>query len=107
AAAGPGGAAADRSALRLKGGGRERGGDGGPDGRGAAAVSGLRVPAARERALSRQGRAVCHGRPAVLGRGGRRALAGWGAALLGGRDRTGAGAGGAAQAGVRTPGGAG
>src|SRR2546427_7447997 len=83
AAAGRGGAAADRSALRLKGGGRERGGaDGGTGGRGAAAVSGLRVPAAGERTLPREGRAGSRGRAAVLGRGGRRDLAGRRVALL-------------------------
>src|SRR5881296_3872181 len=108
AAAGRGGAAADRSALRLKGGGRERGGaDGGTGGRGAAAVSGLRVPAAGERTLPREGRAGSRGRAAVLGRGGRRDLAGRRVALLCRRHGARAGARGASQARVRASGGEG
>src|SRR2546430_3722571 len=101
-------ASADRSALRLKGGGRERGGaDGGTGGRGAAAVSGLRVPAAGERTLPREGRAGGRGRAAVLGRGGRRDLAGRRVALLCRRHGARAGARGASEARVRAPGGEG
>src|SRR2546426_637477 len=70
----------------------------------APALPGLRVRAPRERALSRQGRAVLGRRAAVHGRVRRRDLAGGRAALLRGGDGAGPGTGGAAEAGVRAAG---
>src|SRR2546426_5220186 len=70
----------------------------------APALPGLRVRAPRERALSRQGRAVLGRRAAVHGRVRRRDLAGGRAALLRGGDGAGTGTGGAAEAGVRAAG---
>src|SRR3989475_5017839 len=70
----------------------------------AAALPGLRVRAPRERALSRQGRAVLGRRAAVHGRVRRRDLAGGRAALLRGGDGAGPGTSGAAEAGVRAAG---
>src|SRR2546426_11393739 len=64
----------------------------------------LRVPAPRERALSRQGRAVVGRWAAVHGRVRRRDLAGGRAALLCGGDGAGPGTGGAAETGVRAAG---
>src|SRR6266480_1137317 len=70
----------------------------------ASAVPGFRVPTPRERALSRQGRAVVGRRATVHGRGGRGDLAGGRVTLLRGGDGARPGAGGAADAGVRAPG---
>src|SRR2546427_205295 len=70
----------------------------------APALPGVRVRAPRERALSRQGRAVLGRRAAVHGRVRRRDLAGGRAALLRGGDGAGTGTGGAAEAGVRAAG---
>src|SRR3989454_635150 len=70
----------------------------------APALPGIRVRAPRERALSRQGRAVLGRRAAVHGRVRRRDLAGGRAALLRGGDGAGPGTGGAAEAGVRAAG---